>query len=113
MKKLILAAIAATVAVGPLAVSTAEAQSRQTTVVRERPNGTVVTRTTTRSNNYRTWRAGQRFDRRYAQSYRRLDNWRGYRLAAPDRGQYWARSGRDAILVRPNGTIVSVRTRVF
>lgn len=113
MKKLILAAIAATVAVGPLAAVTAEAQTRQTTIVRERPNGTVVTRTTTRTNGYRTWRTGDRFDRRRAQNFRRLDNWRGYRLAAPGRGQYWARSGRDAVLVRPNGTIVSVRTRVF
>ncbi|RYE62925.1 MAG: hypothetical protein EOO79_11675 [Oxalobacteraceae bacterium] len=64
-------------------------------------------------NTWRTWRSGQRFDRRYAQDYRRLDNWRGYRLAAPGRGQYWARSGRDAVLVQPNGTIVTVRNRVF
>ncbi|SFP39876.1 RcnB family protein [Sphingomonas rubra] len=113
MKKFLLTAIAATVAVGPIAVTTAEAQTRQTTVVRERPNGTVVTRTTTRTNGYRNWRTGQRFDRRYARDYRRVNDWRGYRLAAPGRGQYWARSGRDAVLVRPNGTIVSVRTRVF
>ena len=115
MKKLILAAIAATVAVGPIAATSVEAQRRETTVVRERPNGrTVVTRrTVTRHNGYRTWRTGDRFDQRRAQSYRRLNDWRGYRLAAPGRGQYWARSGRDAVLVRPNGTIVSVRTRVF
>ena len=115
MKKLILAAIAATVAVGPIAATTAEAQTRQTTVVRERADGrTVVTRrTVVRDNGYRNWRTGDRFDRRRAANYRRLDDWRRYRLAAPQRGYYWARSGRDAVLLRPNGTVVSVRTRVF
>lgn len=115
MKKLILAAIAATVAMGPVVATTAGAQTRQTTVVRERPDGRAVVtrRTVTRHGGYRTWRGGDRFDRRYARDYRRLTDWHRYRLAAPGRGQYWARSGRDAVLVRPNGTIVSVRSRVF
>ena len=72
-----------------------------------------MTRTTTRTPGYRTWRVGQRFDRRHAPGYTRIADWRSYRLATPRLGYYWARSGRDAILVRPNGTIVSVRTRVF
>ena len=116
MKTLILAALAATVVVGPLAAAkAAPLQTRETTTVRERPNGrTVVTqRSVTRQPGYRSWRAGDRFDRRYAQGYRRLNDWRAYRLSAPQRGYYWARSGRDAVLVRGNGTVVSVRTRVF
>ena len=108
MKKLILAALAASVAVLPTAG--ASAQTRTTTTVRERPNGAVVTRTTT---DYRTWRAGDRFDRRHAQSYATLPNWQRYRLNRPARGQHWVRSGRDAVLLRPNGTVVTVRTRAF
>ncbi|MGR6327973.1 RcnB family protein [Sphingomonas sp. XXL09] len=109
MKKIILSAIAATLIAGPLAATAAEAapqQRREVTTVRERPNGTTVVTT-------RTWRTGQRFDRRYAPNYRRINEYRTYRLRAPQRGFYWARSGRDAILVRPNGTIVEVRPGLF
>ena len=114
MKKLILAALAATIAIGPLAATAAEAAPQRTvTTVRERPNGTVVERTTTtRGPAYRTWHRGERFDRRYAQSYRAIPNWRAYRLSAPPRGHYWYRSGRDAVLVR-NGVVVSIRGGIF
>lgn len=110
MNKLILAALAATVAALPIAAEAAPQARTTHTTVRQRPNGAVVTRTTTR---YRTWRAGDRFDRRYAEGYRTLPNWQAYRLNRPARGQYWVRSGRDAILVRPNGTVVTVRTGAF
>ncbi|MCP3733297.1 RcnB family protein [Sphingomonas sp. RP10(2022)] len=118
MKKLILSAIAATLVASPMIVSAAEAapqRERTVTTVRERPNGrTVVTqRTTVRNNAPRAWRAGQRFDRRYATNYRVVRDYRTYRLAAPPRGHYWARSGRDAVLVRDNGTVVRVIQRSF
>ncbi|WP_203310052.1 RcnB family protein [Sphingomonas beigongshangi] len=108
MKKLVLTAIAATLVAGPLAATAAEAapQRQEVTTVRERPNGTTVVTT-------RTWRTGQRFDRRYAPNYRRVNEYRTYRLRAPARGMYWVRSGRDALLVRPNGTIVEVRPGLF
>lgn len=112
MKKLILSAIAATLVASPMIASAAEAapQQRTVTTVKERPNGrtVVTTRTTTRD-----WRPGQRFDRRYASNYRVVRDYRTYRLAAPPRGHYWARSGRDAVLVRDNGTIVRVIHRSF
>ena len=116
MKKLILSAIAATLVASPMVVSAAEAapQQRTVTTVKERPNGrTVVTRRTTTRVTPRAWRAGQRFDRRYATSYRVVRDYRTYRLAAPPRGHYWARSGNDAVLVRNNGTIVRVIQRSF
>ena len=111
MKKFILTAVAVALTASPLAVSAAEAAPQRTvTTVHERPNGrTVVKQRTT----YRTWRQGERFDRRHAQYYRALPNWRTYRLAAPSRGQHWVRSGRDAVLVRDNNVIVSVRGNVF
>ncbi|GAA0664652.1 Ni/Co efflux regulator RcnB [Sphingomonas insulae] len=118
MKKLILSAIAATLVASPMAIAAADAapvqRERTVTTVKERPNGrTVVTQRTVRNNGPRAWRAGQRFDRRYATNYRVVRDYRTYRLAAPPRGHYWARSGRDAVLVRDNGTVVRVIQRSF
>jgi Ni/Co efflux regulator RcnB len=107
MKKLILGALATVMAV-PMAAAPADAQVHRQTTVRHTPNGTVTTT--------RTWRTGQRFDRRYAQNYQVVDyrRYRNRRLSAPPRGYYWARSGRDAVLVRQsNGVIRTVITRVF
>jgi len=114
MKKLILSAIAATLAMGPVMATAAEAapqqRDRSVTTVKQNRNGrTVVTTRTTQ----RDWRTGQRFDRRQAQNYRVVRDYRTYRLAPPPRGQYWARSGRDAVLVRDNGTVVRVIQRQF
>jgi len=111
MKKLIVALLATAAAASPIAATSAEAQQRETrTVVRERPNGTVVTRqTTTNRPQYRRWARGQRFDRRYAQNYREISDWRAYRgrrLYAPPRGYHWVRSGNDAVLIALSGGIV-------
>ena len=79
MKKFILSAIAATAGRQPDRRHRRPKPRRSAarrTVVRERPNGrTVVTRTHRRRapNQYRNWRKGQRFDRRYAQNYRQID----------------------------------------
>ncbi|NYD90296.1 RcnB family protein [Sphingomonas melonis] len=122
MKKLILSAIAATLVASPMALAAADAapvqRERTVTTVKERPNGrTVVTqRTVVRNDRHggpRNWRTGQRFDRRYATNYRVVRDYRTYRLAAPPRGAYWARSGNDAVLVRDNGTVVRVIQRSF
>ena len=111
MKKLILSALAATIAIGPIVATAAEAapQARSTTTVRQRPNGTVVTRTTSARPGYRAWRKGQRFDSRYAQNYQVVD-YRRYRgLRAPPHGYHYVRSGNDAVLVGiTSGIIASV-----
>jgi Ni/Co efflux regulator RcnB len=117
MKKLILSAIAATLVASPMALAPVQ-RERTVTTVKERPNGrTVVTqRTVVRNDRHggpRNWRTGQRFDRRYATNYRVVRDYRTYRLAAPPRGAYWARSGNDAVLVRDNGTVVRVIQRSF
>lgn len=111
MKKLILSAIAATLVASPMVASVAEAapQQRTVTTVKERANGRTVV--TTRTTETRGWRAGQRFDRRRAANYRIVRDYRTYRLAPPPRGAYWARSGRDAVLVRNNGTVIRVIQR--
>lgn len=117
MKKLILSAIAATLIAGPLAATAAEAapqrrDERQTTVVRQKPNGRVVVkqRTVASRQQYRTsWRKGERFDQRQARNYRQID-YRQYRgLRAPPRGYRYVQSGNDALLVGiSSGVIASV-----
>lgn len=110
MKKFILSAIAATLAAGPVLATAAEAApiQRERTVIRERANGrTVITQRSVvrqpqyrqQRNQYRNWRRGERFDRRYAQNYRQID-YRQYRgLRAPPRGYQYYQSGNDAVLV--------------
>jgi Ni/Co efflux regulator RcnB len=118
VKKFILAALATSILASPIAMAPAEAQGRQdhqdrrTTIVREGPHGrTVVTKRTVvnNRNNYRRWNKGQRFDRRYAQNYREINDWRAYRgrrLYAPPRGYHWVRSGNDAVLVAVSGSLI-------
>lgn len=116
-KKLIQATVATALVATPMIAASAEAQTRHTTTtVQHRPNGTVVKKTTvTRAPTYRTWRAGQRFDQRYARNYRVIDyrQYRNQRLYAPGRGQRWVRSGNDAILIAGNGNVVRVISGVI
>ncbi|WP_267386715.1 RcnB family protein [Sphingomonas sp. GC_Shp_3] len=115
MKKFILAALATSILASSLAIAPAEAQmhERRTTTVREGPHGhTVVTNRTVvnNRNQYRRWNKGQRFDRRYAQNYREIGDWRAYRgrrLYAPPRGYHWVRSGNDAVLVALSGGLIA------
>ena len=114
MKKLILAALAASAALTPIVATSAEAQGRErhTTVVRHQPNGrtVVINRTVTRNQpQFRRWNKGQRFDRRQAQNYTEIRDWRSYRgrrLYAPPRGYHWVRSGNDAVLVAVTGELI-------
>ena len=80
-------------------------------MVRQDRNGrTVVTqRSVTRQPQWRNWRKGERFDRRYARNYRQID-YRQYRgLRAPPRGYRYVRSGNDAVLVSvASGVIAAV-----
>jgi Ni/Co efflux regulator RcnB len=107
MKKFILAALAASVALSPMAASVASAQGRHTTVVKR--NGNVIQKTVVRQQapQYRNdWRKGQRFDQRQARNYRQID-YRQYRgLRAPPRGYRYVQSDRNVVLVS-NGGIIS------
>lgn len=112
MKKFILAALAASVALSPMAATVASAQGRQqerhTTVVKR--NGNVVQKTVVRQRapQYRSnWRKGERFDTRQARNYRQID-YRKYRgLRAPPRGYRYVQSGNDAVLVGITSGIIA------
>jgi Ni/Co efflux regulator RcnB len=116
MKKLILSAVAATMALSPMVAAPALAQHRTVTTVRHNDhNGrTVITERTVRGPQHRNWRRGERFDRRYAQNYQVID-YRRYRgLKAPPRGYRYVRSGNDAVLVGvTSGIIASVIANAF
>ena len=108
MKKMILAAVAASLVAAP-AVAAPYDQHRSSTVVRHTPGKTVVVKRDVRKTNYRAWRKGQRFDHRYARNYRVVNNWQAYRgrhLYAPPRGYHWVRSGNDAVLVAIAGGLI-------
>ena len=108
MKKILIAAIAATVMASPLAIATAEAapqrDHRGQNDQRFDGRGRAAP-----APNYRRWAKGQRFDRRYAQNYRDVPNWQQYRnrrLYQPPRGYHWVRSGNDAVLVAVAGGVI-------
>lgn len=107
MKKFILALTAASM------LATPALAAPQRTVIKERPGKTVVVQkqqtrhgTQVRRTAYRTpytnaghWQRGQRFDRRYAPSYRQVDYRQVRGAYAPPRGQQWVQSGNDAVLI--------------
>ena len=56
--------------------------------------------------NHKRWAKGQRFDRRYANNYRVIDNPRYYRLSNAPRGHQWVQSGNDAVLIAITSGII-------
>lgn len=124
MKKIILAALAASVASASIAAPAAatprndhgryeQVQKRQ--VVRN--NGRkVVTKTVVKRQQatQRHFRKGERFDSRYARNYREIRNPRAYRLQDAPRGYRWVQSDNDAILVAvASGVIGAILANVF
>ena len=118
MKKLILGLVAASIAATPAMAAAApqHGYEAQRTVVRERPNGTVVVKHKNVQRGYgyqndgryqnHNWQRGQRFDSRYARNYRQID-YRQYRgLRAPPRGYRYVQSGNDAVLVAITSGII-------
>lgn len=113
MKKFLMALAATTMVASPLIATQAQAaQHRETSrvVTRDNHGRTVVQKRTVvrndRGYNNHRWAKGQRFDRRYANNYQVVNNYRGYRLNAPPRGYHWVRSGNDAVLVAITSGII-------
>lgn len=111
IKKMLMALSATAMVAAPLATAQAQAAPYRETVkvVKKGPHGRTVVKQRSVSNhrpvvrndirgNHR-WAKGQRFDRRYANNYRVVNNYRDYRLSAPPRGYQWVRSGNDAVLI--------------
>jgi len=104
MKKVVLSAIAASLVATPALAAPPRYDHRaeQTVVVRQPARTVVIKKEVRRAPPrfaYRQWRKGQRFDHRYAQNYRVIDNYRAYHLRTPPRGYRYVRSGNDAVLI--------------
>jgi len=102
MKKFLIGAVATAMLASPIAIAPASAAPRHDRYYAQNRYAQPAPR-------YRQWNRGQRFDYRYAQNYRVVNNWqqyRGRRLYAPPRGYHWVRSGNDAVLVAVTGGLI-------
>lgn len=112
MKKLILAAVAASLVSTPVLAAPFQSYGHN-----DRGRIEQNHRPDTRRDNYRpgkaqfhqNWKRGDRFDARKAYNYRVIGNPRAYRLNTAPRGYRWVQSGNDAVLVGiASGIIASV-----
>jgi Ni/Co efflux regulator RcnB len=122
LKKIILAGVAASVVAAPAAAAPygrdsdrgydrGRVERVQTTKVVQRANGRQVIKVKQVQKRdsrqaHRNWRKGERFDSRYARSYRVISNPRAYRLHDAPRGYRWVQSGNDAVLVAITSGII-------
>lgn len=112
MKKLIIAALAASVLTTPVLAAPGYERDGRGRI--EQTQRTIVTHKTivrqdVRRPEYRQWSRGQRFDHRYARNYRVIAAPRTYHLKPAPRGYHWVQSGNDAVLVGvTSGIIASV-----
>jgi len=103
--KRILSALLATALVAPMAAPAMAAPDHH-----DRRGHTVVKKTVT----YKSFRKGQKFDRRYARNYQVVDYHRYKRLKAPPRGYHYVRSGNDVLLVGvTSGIVAAVMSGMF
>ncbi|HWK35614.1 RcnB family protein [Sphingomonas sp.] len=112
MKKMILAAVAASLVSVPAMAAPFDQRHPPKVMVKKQANKRVVVQRNQRhapAVQYRNWSKGQRFDSRYARNYSQINNWQQYRgrhLYAPPRGYHWVRSGNDAVLVAIAGGLI-------
>ncbi|WP_157220576.1 RcnB family protein [Flavisphingomonas formosensis] len=99
MKKLILAALAASVVATPvLAAPYDHRPPVQKQVIVKKKVTTVK---------YRSWHKGDRFNHRYARNYRVISTPNRYHLRPAPKGYRWVQSGNDAVLVGIASGIIS------
>jgi Ni/Co efflux regulator RcnB len=102
MKKLILAALAASILATPVLASPHDNDRG-----RGRAEQHVVIKKHVTKVQYRSWHKGDRFDRRQAHNYRVIANPRIYKLRPAPHGYRWVRSGNDAVLIGITSGIIS------
>jgi Ni/Co efflux regulator RcnB len=122
MKKLIFAAVAASMIATPVLAAAPQhgPQRQQPTrvvkVVKPAPKRVVVVHKAKPAPVFqaRKWQRGQRFDSRYAPRYRQIDYRQHRGLKAPPRGYRYVQSGNDAVLVSiGTGIIAAVLMNVL
>jgi Ni/Co efflux regulator RcnB len=100
MKKIILAAVAASTLLAVPAAANADVGRNDRAGYSQR-NDRDHQRVERHSHKVQAhrWQRGQRFDRRYASNYQVINNYRAYRLNAPPRGYRYVRSNNDIVMV--------------
>jgi Ni/Co efflux regulator RcnB len=120
MKKLMLAAAGAAIALSPIAATPAMARDFngqnfnrythvQKRVVKNRIVKNRIVKNRVVKNRYvqaRHWRHGERFDYRYAPGYRVISNPYYYNLRPAPYGYRWVQSGNDAVLIAITSGII-------
>lgn len=105
MKNILMILAATTMAISPLATTSANATPKhkiEKTVQTNHGKRAVVTKTAVAKSNYKQqhhWAKGQKFDSRYAANYRVINDPQNHRLYSAPRGHQWVQSGNDAVLV--------------
>ncbi|MBD3730232.1 MAG: RcnB family protein [Sphingomonadales bacterium] len=106
MKRFVITAAAATLALGMTSVATANPQPDN--------HGKAVSEVAHSKSKVHKWSKGEKFSRAKAPNYSRVDYRRYRKLSAPPRGYVWVRSGEDALLVRLSDNVIrSVVGSVF
>jgi Ni/Co efflux regulator RcnB len=113
MKKLIIAALAASTLATPVLAAPYQHQNndhRRTEWRSDYRND----RHDQRQMQNRRWSKGERFDYRQARNYRVISNARQYHLRDAPRGYRWVRSGNDAVMIGiTSGIVASVLANVL
>jgi Ni/Co efflux regulator RcnB len=109
MKKLILAAVAASVAASPVLAAPYQGwnghdRGGHSYQLRHDRDGRGFDNSRF---NHRSWNRGDRFDSRYAYNYRVISNPGFYRRHDAPRGYRWVQSGNDAVLIGLTSGIVA------
>lgn len=101
MKKLIIAALAASVAASPVLAAPWDNGHDGRGRYEQRHDNGRYDRHDNRGGQfqYRSWGKGQRFDSRYARNYRVISGPNRYHLRPAPRGYRWVQSGNDAVMV--------------
>ena len=113
MKKFIIAALAASIAVTPAMAAPFQHNGGHGRVIQN--HRVVQNHRAVRPAQYRAhWKKGERFDYRQARNYRVVTNYRQYHLREAPRGYRWVQSGNDAVLIGiTSGIIASVLAGAF
>jgi len=105
MRKFLMVLAATTMAIAPLAATSANAAPKykvEKTIQYNHGKRVSVTKAAVvkpKHNQQHRWAKGQKFDRRYATNYRVINQPQNHRLYHAPRGYQWVQSGNDAILI--------------
>lgn len=110
MKKFTAALLAAALTLPGLAAPAMAEQQHKSQPQQSQNHGQQVSKVA-KTQSYKTFRKGDRFDSRYARNYRQIDYRKYKKLKAPPKGYRYVQSGSDILLIgTTSGIVASVLT---